>query len=71
MRVAFFGGLFLWVLIVSSLSGCMQAFGAKHIDAWGLKIDSNAGFEVSAGAMQFDGADNRKSMNGGAKDGRY
>lgn len=44
------------------LSGCMQVVGAKRIDAWGLKIEANSGFEVSGGVMQYDSADNRKTM---------
>lgn len=71
MRVGIFGGFMLWVLIVSTLSGCMQVTGMKKAKLGTWEFESNAGFEVSAGAMQFDGADNRKSMNGGAKDGRY
>lgn len=45
------------------MSGCMQALGAKKVDAWGLKIEANSGFEVSGGVMQYDTADNRKGMS--------
>ncbi len=45
------------------LSGCMQALGAKKLDAWGLKIEANSGFEVSGGITQYDTADNRKGMS--------
>lgn len=45
------------------LTGCMQVIGAKKLDAWGLKIEANSGFEVSGGVMQYDTADNRKGMS--------
>ena len=51
------------VLLAVTSSGCMQITGIKHMDAWGLKIDSTQGFDVNAEIMQYDGADNRKSMN--------
>lgn len=56
--------------ILGCLSGCMQLTGAKKIDAWGLVIESNSGFEVSAGAMQYDHTINRKGMNIEAKDNK-
>jgi hypothetical protein len=63
----------LWIAFTQS--GCMQVLGVKHLNAWGLEIDSTQGFDVSAGVMQYDGADNQKSMNlantKGGKDGRY
>lgn len=49
--------------ILGCLSGCMQLTGAKKIDAWGLVIESNSGFEVSAGAMQYDFAMDKKGKN--------
>lgn len=52
------------------LSGCMQITGAKRINAWGLEIESNSGFEVSAGAMQYDHALDRKGMNVEQQDNR-
>lgn len=52
--------LILCLIVAGSCSGCLQVIGANHIDAWGLKMDANNGFEVSAGVMQYNQADNRK-----------
>lgn len=51
-------------------TGCMQLTGAKKINAWGFEIESNSGFEVSAGAMQYDHSLDRKGMNIEAVDNR-
>lgn len=62
-------------MVLVYLSGCMQVLGVKELDAWGLKVSSTQGFDISAGVMQYDGADNQKSMNlkntKGGNDGRY
>lgn len=50
------------IFVVVFGSGCMQALGAKKLDAWGLKIEANSGIELSGGVMQYDSADNRKVM---------
>lgn len=52
------------------LSGCMQITGAKKITLGTWQIESNSGFEVSAGAMQYDHALDRKGMNVEAQDNR-
>jgi hypothetical protein len=57
-------------LCLYMLTGCMQLTGAKKINAWGFEIESNSGFEVSAGAMQYDHSLNRKGVNVEAVDNR-
>jgi hypothetical protein len=57
-----------YILFITS--GCMQIVGAERINAWGLEIESTTGFEVSAGVMQYNGADERKTMSKGVRDGR-
>lgn len=59
--LATFISVSFWGSICLLSTGCMQLTGAKRVDMWGFIIDSNSGFELSAGAMQYDGADNRKS----------
>lgn len=61
MAVAFIAGM---------LTGCMQLTGAKRIKMGSWEIESNAGFEVSAGAMQYDGANNLKTK-GKDDNGKY
>jgi len=58
------------VYILATQTGCMQVTGAKRINAWGFEIESNSGFEVSAGAMQYDHALERKGSNIEATDNR-
>lgn len=60
------------VLLIAliSLSGCMQLTGAKKITLGTWEIESNSGFEVSAGAMQYDHALDRKGMNVEQQDNR-
>lgn len=51
------------LVFVTYLSGCMPLTGVKKINAWGLEIESNAGFDVSAGVMQYDHALDRKGYS--------
>lgn len=46
--------LFMSLISLSYLTGCMQVTGAKKIDAWGLVIEANNGFEAKAGVQQYD-----------------
>lgn len=68
--LATFISVSFWGFLCLLSTGCMQITGAQRIDAWGFVIESNSGFEVSAGAMQFDGADNRKSKQAGGRSAR-
>lgn len=52
-----------WCGVLAGTTGCMQLTGAKKINAWGLEIESNSGFEVSAGAMQYDFSLAKKGTN--------
>lgn len=62
----------LVLLMAIFASGCMQLTGAQSIKWGSFEIVSNAGFEVSAGAMQYDGANNLKTKNRSNKSGdRY
>ncbi len=54
---------FLSLCILFLSSGCMQLTGIKKMDAWGLVVESNSGFEVLAGAKQYEFIDDRKGMN--------
>lgn len=55
ITVIFWAGMFLTLLhIVLGTVGCMQITGAKKIDAWGLVIEANNGFEVKGGVQQYD-----------------
>jgi hypothetical protein len=63
-------GAFFLGLILAFGTGCMQITGAKRINAWGLEIEANSGFDVSAGVMQYDHSLERKGMNVEAKDNR-
>lgn len=56
--------------VLTLLSGCMQATGMKKIKLGTWEFESNSGFEVSAGAMQYDHALDRKGMNVEAEDNR-
>lgn len=56
--------------ILAALTGCMQVTGAKKIKLGTWEIESNSGFEVSAGAMQYDHALDRKGMNVEQQDNR-
>ena len=60
----------LGLYILVTTTGCMQLTGAKKINAWGFEIESNSGFEVSAGAMQYDHALARKGHSVEAVDNR-
>ena len=44
----------MWLFWLQYLTGCMQLSGAKKIDAWGLVIEANNGFEAKAGIQQYD-----------------
>lgn len=52
------------------LPGCGQVLGVQHMDLWGAKFDFNSGFEVKAGAQQYDHSLERKGINVEAKDSR-
>lgn len=52
----------------ASQSGCMQLTGAKKITMGTWSIESNTGFEVSAGVQQYDHVLDRKGMNVEARD---
>ena len=70
-------GMVSALILAFTQMGCMQLTGIKKMNAWGLEIESTQGFDISGGVMQYDGADNQKSMNlyntkGSTKDdGRY
>ena len=63
MRLGLIGGTVIWVLILSIFSGCMQITGMKKAKLGTWEFESNAGFDVSAGVMQYDHALGRKGMN--------
>jgi hypothetical protein len=64
------GCLSFWAVVIGSLSGCGQIFGVQHVDLWGAKMDFNSGFEVKAGAMQYDHALERRGINVEQRDNR-
>jgi hypothetical protein len=57
----FWCGVLIFGMI--AMSGCMQITGAKKIDAWGLVIEANNGFDISAGVQQYDNVQNMKGIN--------
>lgn len=46
-----------------SLSGCMQLTGAKKITMGTWSIESNSGFDVSAGVQQYDHVLDKRGYN--------
>jgi len=45
------------------LSGCMQLTGAKKITMGTWSIESNSGFDVSAGVQQYDHVLDKRGYN--------
>lgn len=58
----------LWCGLVLTATGCGQVFGVQRVDLWGAKMEFNSGFEVKAGAMQYDHSLERKGINIEARD---
>lgn len=56
--------------VMIGLTGCGQILGVQRMDLWGAKMEFNSGFEVKAGAQQYDHALERKGINVEAKDNR-
>lgn len=57
-----------WCGVLLGVTGCGQIFGVQRVDLWGAKMDFNSGFEVKAGAMQYDHSLERKGINIEARD---
>lgn len=54
--------LVLSIELLVTLSGC-GLMGVKNMDAWGLKMEFQPGFDVNFGANSIDKVDNRKGVN--------